>query len=148
MTNELWAFLAAIICGMGAVVLWNIFEVLRNALRAKAFINIVLDILWWVVFCVTFSICMWQIFNLDVRAFEFIGVALGAFLCHILFARPIRYIAGIIFGIILKIIQFIFKILLTPGAFLYKILVEKKSKRMRKKIGKVAKNESPQEKTC
>ncbi len=147
MNSELYAFIAAIICGVVAVILWNIAEAFRNTVKAKAVINGILDVLWWVAVCVVFCICMWQILSLRVRAFEFIGVALGAFLCSITLAKPIQYIFTLIFGIILKIFQFILKILLTPWAFLYKILLIDKCSKMRLKSRKVADNESPQEKS-
>lgn len=144
MTSELYAFIAAIICGMLAVALWNVTEALRNTINAKAILNGLFDILWWVTVCVVFCMCMWQILSLKVRFFEFLGVGIGAFLCHIVLGRLIRYISGVIFEKILKIIQIIFKILLTPGAFLYKILIVDIFKKKVLKYGKVAQNDSPQ----
>lgn len=148
MTNDVYAFLGAIICGMLSVVLWNVAEALRKTINAKAIINGLLDVLWWVSVCVVFTICIWEILSLKVRFFEFLGVGIGAFLCHIVLGRPMRYIFSIVFEIFLKIIKIIFKILLTPGAFLYKILVVdflgKKCFRCRK----VAKNDSAQKQDC
>ena len=147
MTAEMYAFISAIACGMLSVILWNVTEALRNSIRAKAVINGFLDVIWWVVVSVVFCICMWEIISLKIRAFEFIGVGIGAILCHITLARPIRFVCGKIFGFFFKIIQFIFKILLTPGAFLYKILVVDKISKLRFKSRKVAENDSPQKQT-
>ncbi len=147
MTAEMYAFISAIACGMLSVILWNITEALRNAIRAKAVINGFLDVIWWVVVSVVFCICMWEIISLKIRAFEFIGVGIGAILCHITLARPIRFVCGKIFGFFFKIIQFIFKILLTPWTFLYKILVVDKLSKLRFKSRKVAENDSPQKQT-
>lgn len=147
MTNEVYAFICAIVCGMLSVILWNIIEALRNSMRAKAVLNGILDVLWWVIVAIVFCMCMWEIINLKIRAFEFIGVGIGAILCHITLARPIRYISGLIFGIFFKIIQFIFKILLTPWTFLYKILIVDKISKVRLKPRKVAENDSPQKQT-
>lgn len=144
MTAEMYAFISAIACGMLSVILWNITEALRNTIRAKAVINGVMDALWWVVTAVVFSICMWEITSLKIRAFEFIGVGIGAIVCHITLARPIRYVCGKIFGFFFKIIQFIFKILLTPWTFLYKILVVEKLRKPHLKLRKVAQNDSPE----
>ena len=144
MTAEMYAFISAIACGMLSVRLWNIIGALRNAICAKAVINGFLDVLWWVVSAVVFSICMWEIISLKIRAFEFIGVGIGAIVCYITLARPIRYVCGKIFGFFFKIIQFIFKILLTPWAFLYKILVVEKSRKPHLKFRKVAQNDSPE----
>lgn len=147
MTAEMYAFISAIACGMLSVILWNVTEALRNSIRAKAVINGFLDVIWWVVVSVVFCICMWEIISLKIRAFEFIGVGIGAILCHITLARPIRFVCGKIFGFFFKIIQFIFKILLTPWTFLYKILVVDKLSKLRFKSRKVAENDSPQKQT-
>lgn len=147
MTAEMYAFISAIACGMLSVILWNVTEALRNAIRAKAVINGFLDVIWWVVVSVVFCICMWEIISLKIRAFEFIGVGIGAILCHITLAKPIRFVCGKIFGFFFKIIQFIFKILLTPWTFLYKILVVDKISKLRFKSRKVAENDSPQKQT-
>ena len=147
MTAEMYAFISAIACGMLSVILWNVTEALRNSIRAKAVINGFLDVIWWVVVSVVFCICMWEIISLKIRAFEFIGVGIGAILCHITLARPIRFVCGKIFGFFFKIIQFIFKILLTPWTFLYKILVVDKISKLRFKSRKVAENDSPQKQT-
>ena len=144
MTAEMYAFISAIACGMLSVILWNIIGALRNTIHTKAVINGFLDVLWWVVSAVVFSICMWEIISLKVSAFEFIGVGIGAIVCYITLARPIRYVCGKIFGFFFKIIQFIFKILLTPWAFLYKILVVEKSRKPHLKFRKVAQNDSPE----
>lgn len=144
MTAEMYAFIAAIACGMLSVILWNITEALRSSIRAKTVINGLLDVIWWVVIAVVFCMCMWEIINLRIRAFEFIGVGIGAIVCHITLARPIRYVCGRIFAFFLKIIQLIFKILLTPGAFLYKILIVNKFKKSGLKPGKVAEDDSPE----
>ena len=144
MTAEMYAFISAIACGMLSVILWNIIGALRNAIHTKAVINGFLDVLWWVVSAVVFSICMWELISLKIRAFEFRGVGIGAIVCYITLARPIRYVCGKIFGFFFKIIQFIFKILLTPWAFLYKILVVEKSRKPHLKFRKVAQNDSPE----
>lgn len=144
MTNEVYAFVAAIICGILAVVFWTLTEALRNAINAKAVLNGILDVLWWIGVCVVFSICMWQILNLRVRFFEFVGVGIGVFLCHITLKKTLNYIFGLIFEIILKIFQFIFKILLTPWAFLYKILIVDKLSKSRLKQREVAEDDSHQ----
>lgn len=146
MTAELWAFAAAVVCGVLAVVLWNAAEAFKNVFGARAAAEYVSDILWWICVCSVFCICMWQILNLRIRFFEFIGVGLGAFLCAVTISAPVKYLFGLFFEIILKIIQFILKILLTPWTFLYKILIVEKLGKNRSETGKAADNESPEKK--
>lgn len=146
MTGEFYALFAAVVCGAAAVVVWNMAEAFKNVFGAKAVICGIFDILWWVSMCVLFCFCMWEILDLRIRAFEFFGVVIGAFLCHITLGVPSKYIFEGIFAIILKIFKFILKILLTPRAFLYKILYRGKTDRFHKKAGKVAYDEFLEEK--
>ena len=132
MTNEWYAFFASIICGILAAVLWYAFDSMRKVFGFKALGNIVFDILWMCCGVIVFCVCIWELFDLRIRAFEFIGVGIGAFLCHILLKRPLGWIFDIIFMFFLKIFQFIFKILLTPWTFLYKILIRNKTNKKRK----------------
>ncbi len=117
------AFIASVLCGVFAVVFWYAIDALRTALNARAVANGLLDILWWLTVAGIFSVCMWEIISLRIRFFEFLGVGIGAISCNFIFGKPLNWLFGLIFGIFLKIIQFIFKILLTPWTFLYKILI-------------------------
>lgn len=132
MIAEVYAFLAAILCGAFAVSLWHILEALRDTLNLKGFFNAALDILLWLSVAVVFSVCMWEILSLRIRAFEFLGVILGAFFWHITLGKYINRLFKLIFEIFLKIFQFIFKILLTPWTFLYKILYRRKNTKTQK----------------
>lgn len=120
---EGYAFAVSMLCGVFAVVFWYALNGLRTALDAKLIINGILDVLWWVVLAIIFSASMWEIISLRIRFYEFLGVGIGAILCYFILGKPLDWFFGLIFAFFLKIIQFIFKILLTPWTFLYKILV-------------------------
>lgn len=121
--SESYAFIAAILCGVGAALLWHAFGALRITLGSGAITDGVLDLVWWVTIAVAFSICMWQFTALRIRFFEFLGVGIGGIFTHFALGRVLDYVFGIVFAVFLKIIRFIFKILLTPWTFLYKILI-------------------------
>lgn len=133
MTPEAWAFVLSVICGFVAM---SILDV-RNAISAGPGISIILDVLWWCVAAGMFAFCMWQTVDFNVRFFQIIGAGTGAVLEHFTIGRFVAKFAVFLFGVI-------FKILLTPWAFLYKIIVVPINRRVISKSRKVAKNDSPQ----
>ncbi len=133
MTPEVWAFFLSVLCGAVAMALLEI----RNTISAGLFMSIILDILWWSVSAGIFVFCMWQTVTFDVRFFQIIGFVTGALLEHITIGRFVAKFAGFLF-------RLIFKILLTPWVFLYKIIIVPINRRVISKSRKVAKNDSPQ----
>lgn len=123
MSTQAQMFIASILCGMASMLLWDIFHGLRLAFFKSIIFNVLLDCLWWVCIGTGFIYCMWNYGSMDLRFFVFFGAAAGAFLYHITLSGWLRRCFCKIFEIFYKIIEFILKILLTPAAFLYKILI-------------------------
>ena len=132
MTGQVYAFLASILCGMFAVAVWYGLEAFREVFCVNRFINAILDVIWWTAVTALLCYCLWCTVSLDIRLFEFIGVGIGVFFCYITLGKCLKLIFSAFLTIFLKIIRFIFKILLTPWTFLYKILIVEKNARIRK----------------
>lgn len=147
MTGELYALIFSILFGVGAVLLWGVFDVLRTILK-NTFWDFIFDVCWWVLAASSFCVCMWHTVNMELRAFEFFGIVIGAVFGGFLLLKPVKRIFTIILGGILKIIQFILKILLTPCVFLYKILVVRIIGVLCSKRRKVANNDTPEGDSC
>ena len=148
MSAPLVAFLLSVLSGAVSVALWSVLDVLRQGVGDNRFINFILDLIWWAISAGLFCVCIWHANSMELRFFELTGVGIGAVLYYLTLYRPIRWVFAVFLGAIVKIIKFIFKILLTPWAFLYKILVVGIMKNLCFKKGKVANNDSPQELNC
>ena len=147
MSAPLLAFVLSILCGACSVALWCAVEHIRKCTRCNPFIDFVLDFVWWALSVGFFCVCIWHANSMQLRLFEFIGAALGAILYYLTLYKLTDLFFSIFFSIFFKIIKFILKILLTPCAFLYKILVVGIMKKLCFKKGKVANNDSPQERS-
>lgn len=123
MSPELLEFLASIAAGILLLFLWDIFHGMRCAFFKGTVSNAVLDIAWWIFAAVLIIRTTAETNNMQLRMFVAIGLLGGGFLYHITLSKLFRKLFCVIFGTILKIIKFIFKILLTPAHFLYKILL-------------------------
>lgn len=137
MSHEVWAFLLATLCGFFAIALLGV----RNAIDGGLAISIIADVIWWCVAFFMFVYCMWQTVAFEIRFFQLIGVGLGAILAHFTVERFITKFARFLLGLI-------FKILLTPWAFLYKILVVPILRIFSSNSRKVADNDSPERQDC
>lgn len=114
--------LKTMLCGCGAVAVWDLFAALRNAVNIKGVTGFVLDMLS----PVSFAVCIWcTIFCIadgNTGYYEFMCIAAGALLYILTVKRFVYRLFYIVFLNIFKFIVLILKILLTPGRFLYKML--------------------------
>ena len=121
-SREVTIFLWSVLCGAVIMMMYDIFSLARKTGGFSILVCNICDglfvlcasgIMIFVVFCVS---------NGYVRAYEFIGAAIGGILYKIL---PSRYITFIMQKILLFFYSFfakISKILLTPIGFMYKII--------------------------
>lgn len=137
MTPEAVSLILSAGCGAIAIILLGI----RNAIHGGMLINILADILWWLVSLGLFVLCMWETVDFRVRFFHIIGFGTGAVLAYFTVGRIVTVFAGWLFRVI-------FKILLTPWAFLYKIVIVLISKVVGSNSRKVAENDSPKRQDC
>lgn len=123
MTPELVEFLASIVLGALCMLLWDALGAIRLTLHAGALLNALFDIAWWVLSASALCIVSAKTNNMQLRAFVFIALLGGGFLYHITLSTPLKKLFCVLIDTIFKILGIIFKILLTPGHFLYKILL-------------------------
>lgn len=137
MSPQAWAFLLSVLCGFFAIVLLGV----RNAIDGGFVVNIIADVIWWCVAFFLFAFCMWKTVAFELRFFQLIGVGIGAVLAHFTVERIMAKITRFL-------LRLIFKILLTPWTFLYKILVVPILKTVSSNSRKVADNDSPERQDC
>lgn len=123
MSPELREFLASIAAGALLLLLWDALHGIRRAFFKGAVSNALLDTAWWFFAAALVVRTAAETNNMQLRIFVAAGLLGGGFLYHITLSKLFRRLFCVIFGTILKIIKFIFKILLTPAHFLYKILL-------------------------
>ena len=141
MSPELTAFILSALCGAAALLLWDFMHGMRRSFVKGIIGNILLDTAWWFVCTWLFLLCVWETVSLRLRFFELFAAILGAVLYHFTISSVLKRCFCGFFDIILKIIKFILKILLTPAVFLDKILLEPIRKRFRQKRNGVTSGE-------
>ncbi|MGN1115787.1 MAG: spore cortex biosynthesis protein YabQ [Candidatus Ornithomonoglobus sp.] len=123
MNQGIRAALITMLCGAAVMLAWDILHGLRHSFFRGVISNFLLDTAWWIFAASGFICCTWYANHMELRAFIWVSLFIGAALYHITLSKAVRWLFCSIFDIISKIIKFIFKILLTPAVFLYKILL-------------------------
>lgn len=116
-TSELCNFVASVISGILSGVLYDFFTVLT--IKSKKLFVSLSDILLSFLICFLIVSVFYLYNSFDLRLYMFFGLITGIILYFLwLSAIFVFFLTKII-----KLFDFIFKILLTPTCFLYKILV-------------------------
>ena len=123
MTGEVYALIASVLCGAGAVMLFDMLRAIRLSVKQNNFFVIIEDTFFWCVCITGMWNCLWHFNNGAVRAFEIIGFLIGALLYILILQKLFFILFKAVFKNIFKFIHLIFQILLTPPRFLYKILL-------------------------
>lgn len=134
MTGDTKAFLCCMVCTAAMMALLDFFSCIRLKVIKSAATDFIMDTVWWITAVGAVSFCLWKSNSFSLRLYELVSAVLGIIFYKIMFSRLLKWtfclILGIIvkiFSIFFKIIKRIFKILLTPALFLYKILVRDNS---------------------
>lgn len=109
-------------CGAGVGLIFDFLRALRKAAGAGKILTGVSDVLFWAAAVCCVWICMLRFYDGRVRLFEFIAIGCGCFLYFMTISKAALSCFYAVFENIFKFIKFIFKILLTPARFLYKII--------------------------
>ena len=119
MAAEALAFLGFAAAGAAAGVVFDILRALRRGMRLPAALT---DSLFWILAAGIFGFSLIYFNGGRLRGYEVLGAAAGTVLYFFTISTPVVRCFTVIFKIFFKNLGFIFKILLTPPQFLYKIL--------------------------
>ena len=117
-SQEATAFAAAVLCGLLCGLLRDILKVFSKHTKNRI-LNAIFDFLLAAA-CAFAVIAVFYVYNsFQMRWYMFLGVFLGIILYFLMFSKTV----SAFLEKILKLFVNIFKILLTPARFLYKILL-------------------------
>lgn len=124
MSHELYIFCIMFALGAAEGVLFDIFRVARRMFCKKTAAGAFSDLIFWVAAAVLFGYIVMKATYGEIRGYMLLAGAGGLLIYFLSLSRLIILLISRIIEFFLKIFQLIFKILLTPAAFLYKILLE------------------------
>lgn len=121
-SNQLYVFLVMVAAGAAAGAVFDIFRIIRRTFRTGMLTTSLSDILFWLLISAGMFLVMFAVNNAQMRWFEAIGILLGGVVYFLALSRLFMKVIGAVFGFVVKIFLFILKIVLTPLAFLYKMI--------------------------
>lgn len=122
-SHEALVFAAMTAGGVAAGILFDIMRSLREGFSSGRIFTHITDALFWLA---AGTVTVWLLVRFNdgiLRMYEFFGMFLGGFLYFLTLSPFIKKAFTLFFGFLHKIILLIFKMLLTPTVFLYKILL-------------------------
>lgn len=120
-SNQASLFLIFTLEGSIIGLIFDIFRILRRSFKTSDIITYIEDVLFWLItgILILYSIF---IFNYgEIRFFMFVGILLGAMFYMLLISRYVIKISVTVIEFLKKAIMFVFKIVIFPLQFIYKI---------------------------
>lgn len=109
-------------CGACAAAVWSLLAAVHKAWELKGFLGAVMDFLSPIAFAAVIWFGVLFIMHGETRVYEFLCMGMGVVLYIFTVKKLFFELFYKVFADIRKFIGFIFKILLTPAQFLYKML--------------------------
>ena len=123
MTREIFVLIGMCVSGVLCSVLFDAFRGAHGVLAKHDAAVIISDILYWATVCVVIIYSLWILNTGELRGYEFAGLIAGAALYFLTVSTYVYKFFSAVGRICVKIIGYIYKILLTLRAFLYKITI-------------------------
>ena len=121
-SNQVYVFFVMVAAGMGISLLFDIFRTWRRLLRPGNISTGIGDLLYWLLVSAGVFFIIFIVNNGELRWFELVGIILGSLLYFLAFSHFCLTALTALTKFMAKIILVILKIVLTPFAFLYKMI--------------------------
>lgn len=141
LSQELYSFFAMMGLGVIIGVIFDLLRALRMAIPKREIFCHITDIIFWVMVAFMTFKTLFIFSDGEIRFFLVISAFLSMILYFLTVSKWVKHLFFKVFYKILNIFKFILKILLTPLEFLYKILLIRTFRNIRKIIDKFIKKE-------
>lgn len=121
-SEQVIVFLWTTVSGMAIAFVYDIFRIIRKAVRTGGFAVFVQDILFWLIACIIMFISIYRSNDGELRGFLFFGAFLGAVLYAMLFSKAVMGSSLFIINVTARAVKILIYIVLYPFRFLVKLL--------------------------
>jgi spore cortex biosynthesis protein YabQ len=122
-SEQVIVFLSTALCGMVIALVYDMFRILRKAVRTGSIMTFVQDILYWIIASVIMFVTIYCSNDGELRGFLFLGALLGVILYAFAFSRAIMNSSLFIIKIVTRGIRFISLLISYPFRITVKLLV-------------------------
>lgn len=121
-SNQLYVFGMMILCGAMSGFIFDIMRALRRSFGSNMLTTSLADILYWLIISSGIYFAIFTFNYGSIRWYEIIGILSGSVIYFLILSRFVMKIMVFMLNFFMKIFHVIFKIILTPLVFLYKII--------------------------
>ena len=101
---------------------YDIFRIIRKAVKTGGLVISVQDLLFWLIACIIMFVSIYYSNDGELRGFLFLGAFLGVVLYAMLFSRIVMGSSLFIINITVKVVRFLAFVLIYPFRLLVKLL--------------------------
>lgn len=120
-SNQLFIFVSSALCGIVIGLIFDVFRIFRQLVRASKTAAIIEDITYWLIAAGVFFVFVIKVNNGELRLYQFIGVFIGTGLYFISVSKYVISISVCVIQFMVKMLTVVFKIILTPILFVFKL---------------------------
>ena len=113
-SNQVIAFLWTTVCGMAVAFVYDLFRIIRKAVKTGNMVTYVQDLLYWLITAIIMFMTIYYSNDGELRGFLFLGAFIGVILYGLLFSRIIMSSSLFIIGIVVRIVKLILFVVSYP----------------------------------
>lgn len=121
-SRQAYVFLCTVAGGMAIALVYDIFRIIRKAVRTGSLLTYVEDLAYWVLAAAIMLVTIYYSNEGEIRGFLFIGTVLGVVLYSSLFSKFVMGSSLFIINIVIKIVKAVLFVIMYPFRFLLRIL--------------------------
>lgn len=120
-SSQAYIFLYTVAGGMLIALVYDIFRILRKAVKTGGLITDVQDLMYWLIVTVIMFLTIYYSNDGEIRAYLFIGAFIGVILYSLLFSRIVMSSSLFIIKMVTYVIKCIIFIVSYPVRLLFKV---------------------------
>lgn len=121
-SRQAYVFLCTVAGGMAIALVYDIFRIIRKAVRTGSLLTYLEDLVYWVLAAAIMLVTIYYSNEGEIRGFLFIGTILGVVLYSSLFSKIVMGSSLFIINITIKIVKAVLFVIMYPFRFLLRML--------------------------
>lgn len=113
-SSQAYIFLYTVVCGMAIALVYDIFRILRKAVKTGSFATYIQDLLYWLIAAVIMLFTVYYSNDGELRVFLFVGAFLGVVLYSLLLSGIVMGSALLIIKITVSAVKTILRVISCP----------------------------------
>lgn len=121
-SRQAYVFLCTVAGGMAIALVYDIFRIIRKAVRTGSLLTYLEDLVYWVLAAAIMLVTIYYSNEGEIRGFLFIGTIIGVVLYSSIFSKFVMGSSLFIINMTVKIVRAVMFVILYPLRFLFRIL--------------------------